>query len=343
MNTLEAKFYNSTKNILENNLKIYGEYKDFPVVLVYDLDSTLSTEISKWYIKNLRSLANAKLINFDTIDKTELKNLLLSLEKNSTVILVQSTNFRLEDFRIRVSLHKRWVWCLEHNHLAYIKDEEVENYASAIEYKTPYYEELSNKLKNLSDNAVTMDFVCNDWSKLHINGRFEDMKQNTGNYEGKNRGWTFPIWENFTEAKNFDLVDGELSIYAYPDSDLQMQFVEPFVIGIKKSKIVYCSKNTPKEFLEILEMIKKSEDNEVFVRELGFWLNNWITRQKTLSDVNAYERIAWFHLSIWKKHGIYRKKFDRKISQRYHIDIFPDIKEIFIGDKKVFENEGFLI
>ena len=44
--------------------------------------------------------------NFDDFDKLELKNYLLSLCENSTVILVQSTNFRLDDFRIRLMLHK---------------------------------------------------------------------------------------------------------------------------------------------------------------------------------------------------------------------------------------------
>ncbi len=344
MSKIQDKFYNAAKNILEQNLKIGDkEYKDNPIILVYDQNSSLARELTQWYIIALEWIKNTELINFDTVDKMQLKEKLLSLKQNSTVILIQSTNFRLENFRIRLSLHKNWVGCLEHNHLSYIKEHEIENYADAIEYKTPYYEELSNKLKKLSDKADTMKFICNDGSKLEITGGFEDMKQNTGNYEWKNRWGTFPIWENFTEAKNFNLVNGDLSIYAYPAKDLQVQFVKPFKIKIQKSKITYFSPDTPGDFIEMCYMIKDAEDNEVFMRELGFWLNNWITREKTLSDVNAFERIAWFHLSLWKKHWIYRKKFDKKITQRYHIDIFPDIKEIFIWDKKVFEDEEFLI
>jgi hypothetical protein len=39
---------------------------------------------------------------------------------------------------------------------------------------------------------------------------------------------------------------------------------------------------------------------------------------------------------------MYRKKLDKKISQRYHIDIFPDVKDIFIWGEKVFENWEYI-
>jgi hypothetical protein len=33
----------------------------------------------------------------------------------------------------------------------------------------------------------------------------------------------------------------------------------------------------------------------------------------------------------------------KSIVQRYHIDIFPDIKEIYIDDIKIFEDDKYLI
>ncbi|MDP2395910.1 MAG: hypothetical protein Q8S84_02520 [bacterium] len=51
---------------------------------------------------------------------------------------------------------------MEHNHLQYIKDDEIENYADALEYKMPYYESIANYLKSLSDKANTMTFICHD-------------------------------------------------------------------------------------------------------------------------------------------------------------------------------------
>lgn len=344
MKRIRQKFLQATKDILEKNLQLLNQkYKDKPIVLVYDMDSELSKQLSQWYIRNLENISNAQLIDFHEIPKNDLKEMLLWLEKDSTVILVQSTNFRLDDFRIRLSLHNNGVGCLEHNHLAYIKDSEIENYADAIEYKTDYYDEVSQRLKNICDTADTMEVICHDGSSLTVTWGFEDMKQNTWNYEWKNRGGTFPIGENFNEALDFKNVNGELSIYAYPDEGFQVHFAKPFKIKINNSMVSCDDEKCPEKFKEFLHKIAQGEDGEVYMRELGFWLNPWITKQKTLSDVNAFERIAGFHISLWKKHNIYRKKFSRKVTQRYHIDIFPDVKEIKIDNQTIFENDRYVI
>lgn len=344
MNKIEKKFLEATKNILEKNLKIYDKnYIDKKVILVYDDDSALSREISKWYISNLIDNKNAEIIDFNTSDKEELKSKLLSLEPDSTAVLVQSTNFMLDDFRIRLNLNNAWVWCLEHRHLAYIYDDQIENYADAISYNTPLYEELWSRLKSMSDNAKTMTYICHDWSVLKVDWGFEDMKLNTWNYEWKNRWWNFPIWENFTEAKIFDNVNGELTIYAFPDEKLQVEFCEPFKIKIEKSIVSCDDPNCPENFRKILDFIAESENWEVMIRELWFWLNPWIGKNKPIADINSYERQSWFHISLWKKHQIYRKKMHKSVVQRYHIDIFPDIKQMFIDDKIIFENEKYII
>jgi len=291
---IEQKFLEATKNILEKNLEIIKKpYSEKKVVLVYDDKSLLSRSLSKWYIDNLKNYNNSEVINFENIEKEELKNKLLWLEENSTVILVSSTNFRLDNFRIRLNLHNAWIGCLEHNHLWYMKDEELENYADAIEYRTPYYIKLSNELKNISDNANTLEIECNDWSILKFEWWFEDMKQNTWDYTWKRRGWWFPIWENFTEILDFNKCNWELSIYAYPDEKLQVDFVKPFKVKINKSILTCEDTNCPEYFRVILDKITKDEDWEVLLREIWFWLNPWITKEKVLSDVNAFERIAW--------------------------------------------------
>lgn len=344
MTTIEQKYLEATKNILEKNLKIYDDiYRDFPVVLVYDLDSPISRELSKWYIENLKNHPLSEVIDFSSANKEDLKTKLLSLQENSTVILVQSTNFMLDDFRIRLNLNNAWVWCLEHRHLAYIYDDQVENYADAIEYNTPLYEELWAKLKNLSDSAETMTFICNDGSTLKVSWWFEDMKLNTWNYEGRNRGWNFPIWENFTESKDFSKVNWELTIYAFPNEKLQVEFCEPFKIKINESIVTCDNSKCPPNFRKILDFIALSENNEVMFRELWFGLNPGISRQKPIADINAYERQCWFHMSLWKKHQIYRSKMHKSVVQRYHIDVFPDINEIFIDDKLVFVKDKFVI
>jgi hypothetical protein len=43
-----------------------------------------------------------------------------------------------------------------------MKQDEIETYIDSIEYLTPYYEELSDKLKKISDKSQTMKFICHD-------------------------------------------------------------------------------------------------------------------------------------------------------------------------------------
>jgi len=325
-------------------MMIYEQkYIDKPLILLYDLESPLSREVSKWYIANLANHKTAEIIDFNSVEKQYLIDKFSLLPEDSTVIIVQSTNFMLNEFRIRLNLNNAWVWCLEHRHLAYIYDSEIENYADAITYNTPLYIELGNKLKTLSDKAQTMTFVCNDGSIMKAEWWFEDMKLNTWDYTWRIRWWNVPIWENFTEILDFSKLNWELSIYAFPDEKLRIEVVEPFKINIKESLVTCDDENCPENFKKILDFVSSWENGEVMLRELWFGLNPGITRDKRIADINSYERIAGFHLSLWKKHQIYRKKMHKSVVQRYHIDIFPDIKEIFIDDVLVFKDEKYVV
>lgn len=335
---LEEKFFQAAKDILGKNLKVWKERK----VLVYDQKSPLAKLISEAYLKNFENLENSETIKFEESKKEEIKKKLLSLKEWDTVVLVQSTNFRLDNFRIRLNLHNAGVGCLEHNHLAYCKEKDLDTYAEVISFQTPYFDALSFWLKEKSNKANSMIFEAKDWSILKAEGGFEEMKQNTWNYEWKRRWGTFPVWENFTEIKDFSKLNWELLIYAFPDPDLQMEFCKPFRVKIEESFVTEVAKEAPENFKKIIEKIKEGESGKVILRELGFGLNPKLSKEKTLSDVNAFERIAGFHVSLGMKHNIYRFKFPNKIVQRFHIDIFPDIKRIKIDDAIVFEDEKYL-
>jgi aminopeptidase len=342
----KKKFNEATKNILEKNLKILEKpFFENKIVLVYDEDSKLSKILWEAYKNSLEKYSELKIeiIIFLENEKEILKEKLMTLEIDSTVILVQSTNFRLDNFRLRLNLKNAWIWCIEHNHLWYIRDSEIENYADSIEYRTPFYIDLSNRLKENFDNADKLEIFSKNWDKLLIEWGFEDMKQNTWDYWERIRAGSFPIWENFTESSDFSKVNWKLSIRAFPNMQFEVIQPEVFTVEIKESIIVWYSDNTPEWFIELVEKIKLSEDWECFVRELGFWLNPWITWDRTLNDVNACERIMWFHMSMWKKHQIYRKKFHRKIMQRYHIDIFSDVDYILLDWKRILEDEKFIV
>lgn len=340
MTELEKISLEATKNILEKNLQVYHpDIVGKKVVLIYDNDSILSRLISEGYIKNLKTYPNAEIIEYSSITPENLKDKILSLGEYSTVIMVESTNFRLEEFRIRMSLQHRNIAWIEHNHLIYIKEHETITYLNAISYQTPYFQLVSDNLKSSIENGNTMKIISSNWAILNLEWWFEEMKQNTWNFPLNNRYGTLPMWENFSEVKDFWKVNGELYIKAYPGEDLQVIICDiPFKIEVKESKIICEREKVPEDFMKIIDKITHSEW-EVMIRELWFWLNRAINFEKTLSDVNAFERMSGFHISLWKKHNIYRKKLHKDIVQRYHIDIFPDVSQIYIDDALIFDCE----
>ncbi len=344
MNELKNLAFEATKNILEKNLQIYHpDLIGKKVVLVYDTDSILSRLISDWYIENLKAYPNAEIILYSSIKSNDLREKLLSLEEWRAVIMVESTNFRLEEFRIRINLQKRKVANIEHNHLVYIKEYETKTYLEAISYQSPYFQKVSNWLKSKVENGNTIKVVSPNLSTMTLEWWFEEMKQNTWNFPLNNRYGTLPFWENFSEVKDFSLVNWELYIRAYPLEDLQVRICEtPFKVTVKESLITYDKNEVPAEFDTLMNKIIVSEW-EVMIRELGFWLNKAISFKNTLSDVNPFERLSGFHLSLGKKHNIYRKKLKSNIVQRYHIDVFPAVSEIYIDDELVFDSENHYI
>lgn len=343
--SLEKLALQATKDILEKNLQIYNPQIIWKrVVLIYDNESKLSRLISEWYIKNLKNHSNFEIIKYHENKQKEIKDKILSLNEYDSVIMVESTNFRLEEFRIRMSLQHRNIAWIEHNHLKYIEENQIQTYLEAISFQSDYFGKVSNFLKQKNDNWKTMKIVSPEWAILTLEWWFEYMKQNTWNFQLENRYWTYPIWENFSEVKDFSWVNWELYIKAYPGENLEMIFPEkPFKIEVRES-LIYCDREkTPESFNKIIDKISRDENGEVMMRELWFWLNRAITWEKTLTDVNQFERISWFHLSLWKKHNIYRKKLHKDIIQRYHIDIFPNVKEIYIDDELIFDSEKHFI
>ena len=314
-----------------------------PVICVYDTHSKLSTLIASWYQNALKDDSKAQCIDFDSLEKQEISDLLMWLPEWATVILVQSTNFRLDDFRIRLNLKNQWVGCLEHNHLWYIPDEQIENYIDSIVYNTPYYEDLSDKMYDIFSTWDTLNMTTCDGNTLVVEGWFETIKRNTGDYSTQYRWGTFPIGENFTEAQDFGRVNGSFSVYAYPDERFQVQFCEPFKVDVTESILTCNDPKCPEKFRTLLDQIAESEDGEVHIRELGFGMNTGISKTKRLSNVWAFERVTGFHLSLGKKHNIYRKKFHKSITQRYHIDIFPDVEKITVDGKTIFEGGKYVL
>ncbi len=341
---MKDKLYKATADILLKNMQISDpEFAGKPVVCVYDTHCELSKLLAEGYKNTLDQIENTRCIDFDEMSKDEIKQTLMDLPEGASVVLVQSTNFRLDDFRIRLNLNNQWVGCLEHNHLGYLEIDQIENYIDSIEYNTPYYEALSDKMHDIFSAWDKLEMTTCDGSMLTVEGGFEEMKRNTGDYVGKRRGGWFPIGENFTEARDFARVNGAFTVYAYPDEKFQVQWCEPFKVEVQNSLLTCDDPKCPEIFRTLLDNIAASEDGEVSIRELWFWMNTGISKTKRLSNIWAFERVTGFHLSLGKKHNIYRKKFHKSITQRYHIDIFPDVESIKVDGKTIFEHGGYVI
>ena len=108
----------------------------------------------------------------------------------SLVILVQSTNFRITDFRIRLELFQYGIHCIEHNHLGYYPDEQVTTYIRALQYRTPAYIEATklhieasgNYIGGISGNAPGSN------ENISVNNVYVSGKERVGGISGQAGG-----------------------------------------------------------------------------------------------------------------------------------------------------------
>jgi aminopeptidase len=270
-----------------------------------------------------------------------LKNELISLPAGSIVVLVQSTNFRLSTFRIRLELFHLGIHVVEFNHLAYILESEFSTFEKSLVYNTPEYVRIQNVLEWLIVSA-------NSTRIQSVNGEFltfsslEKIRGNTGDYSASINKWgTFPIGEVFTESIDLSSVHGKCLVESYPREDFSVEHCTPFELVIENGRVLP-SDNFPAPFAKLYNWIVQFEW-EVMVRELGMGINTAITRDTSLSDINFYERKTGVHLSLGKKHGIYGKKLPKTEIQRFHIDVFIALEGVYIGEQRVFENKKWIV
>ncbi len=265
-----------------------------------------------------------------------IKDELTSLPTGSIVILVQSTNFRLSTFRIRLELFHRGVHVVEFNHLAYIAEQEIDTFIDSLVYRTDEYirKEISFRTliswaKNTRIQSVNKEFLT-FWP-------LENIRGNTGNYVWIQNKWgTFPIGEVFTEAQDLSSVNGKCLIESYPREDFSVEHCAPFELIIENGRVLPGS-HFPPLFTKLYDWIVQYEW-EVMVRELGMGINPAIRSTTPLSDINFYERKTGVHLSLGKKHGIYGKKLPKTELQRFHIDVFIALEWVFIGEEKIYSD-----
>lgn len=309
-------------------------------VVVYDQRCDLALALSSAY---RACLPAAQLVDFDASTPEQVLEMLAPLVAGDLVVLIQTTNFRMDAFRIRVELFKRDLKVIEHPHLGRMPGAQALLYIDALAYDAQYYRGVGRGLKHLIDAAPYAVVDSGAGAILRFDSPLEDAKLNIGDYsEMKNWGGQFPIGEVFTEAKDLQAVSGRVRIFVFGDTSFSVNKPDqPITLVIEKGQVVEVLDSTP-EFDIVIAQIK-ADEQVVWLRELGFGLNRSFNRDRTVSDIGTYERMCGIHLSLGAKHGIYGKPGFKRGDGKYHVDVFAVTEAVFLGERIVYQDGAWIV
>ncbi|RZA35958.1 MAG: hypothetical protein EOP92_07810 [Lysobacteraceae bacterium] len=307
-------------------------------LVVYDERTPLARALTEGYRRNL---PEARFIDFDSATPDTVLAAFRAMAPQDLVVLVQSTNFRLDGFRIRVELFKLGLKVIEHVHLSRMPGPQSEHYIEALAYDPDYFRGTGRALKRRID-AAPHARVVGGGETLHFASPLEPAKLNVGDYSGMNNvGGQFPIGEVFTEALDLEAVHGRVQVHVFGDTSYRSNHPEvPVTLVIERGRVVGTENATP-AFQQVLDNITQDE-GEVWVRELGFGLNRAFTRERRVDDIGTYERMCGIHLSLGAKHGVYPKPGFKRKDARYHIDVFAVTDAVYLGDECVYTQERWI-
>ena len=308
-------------------------------LVVADLRCPLARALAEAYRRNL---PDATFIDFDSVAPAEVLAAFRRMERSDLVVLVQSTSFRLEAFRIRVELFKLGLKVIEHVHLSRMPGAQGGHYIESLAYDPAYYRGVGTALKSRIDAAGSAA-VDSGGETLVYASKFEPAKLNIGDYSGMNNiGGQFPIGEVFTEAQDLEAVNGRVRVHVFGDTSyLVNRPATPITLVIERGRVVDAENATP-EFERLLAIIRADED-EVWVRELGFGMNRAFTRERRVGDIGTYERMCGIHLSLGAKHGVYPKPGFKRKDARYHVDVFAITEAVYLDGDLVYRDGEWLV
>ncbi|MDR3492409.1 MAG: hypothetical protein P4M12_10285 [Gammaproteobacteria bacterium] len=335
----ETAIATATRHI-SDILNLAIEYSaDHTAVVVADAQCPLAVALTESY---KRCLPNATFIDFDKSSPEDILALFEKLKPSDLVVLIQSTNFRLEAFRIRIELFKKSLKVIEHPHLSRMPGAQGLYYIDALAYDPLYFRGVGTALKELIDHAQS-GRVDSGGAELIFDSPFEIAKLNIGDYSNmQNVGGQFPIGEVFTEAKDLEAVNGRVRIFVFGDTSFTVNQPEkPITLVISKGRVTEVIDSTP-EFNKVLANIR-ADEGEVWLRELGFGMNKGFTQTRTVSDIGTYERMCGIHLSLGKKHGVYNKALFRRADTRHHVDVFAVTEAVYLDDKRVYQDGAWQV
>jgi hypothetical protein len=303
-------------------------------VVVFDNQCSLAIALTQAY---RRCLPTATFLDFDMVSPASITAKFAELAPSDLVVLIQSTNFRLDAYRIRVELFKRDLKVIEHPHLGRMPDMQALYYIDSLAYDPAYYRRTGIALKQKIDRARS-GAIDSGGERLIFGCPFEPAKLNVGDYSGmKNIGGQFPIGEVFTEAQDLEAVNGRVRIFVFGDTTFTVNLPEkPITLAVSKGRVTNAI-NSTSAFDEVLEKIH-ADEGEIWLRELGFGLNRAFSKERTVNDIGTFERMCGIHLSLGAKHGTYNKPNIRRASARYHVDVFAATETMMLDDEIVYCN-----
>lgn len=330
LNLVEA----TKKNIIDILSIAFNHTAKQSCIIVFDLRSPLSQILTTAY---RAAVPDAVFINFDETTSENILKSFAALKPSDLVILIQSTSFRLETFRIRVELFKRQLKVIEHPHLSRMPGLEMQHYIESLAYDPGYYRTVGHALKQKIDHAKKCTIDTGD-QYLIYDSEFETAKLNIGDYsQMANTGGQFPIGEVFTEARDLESVHGRARIFCFGDTSYTVNKPDkPITLIIDKGLITGTENSTP-AFENVLQIIR-NDDGHIHIRELGFGMNRALTADKIVSDIGTYERMCGVHLSLGKKHDSYVKPGFKRGESKYHIDVFLMTESVNIDGETIYQN-----
>ncbi|MBU1690521.1 MAG: hypothetical protein KJ958_01005 [Gammaproteobacteria bacterium] len=307
-------------------------------IVVWDAQCDLAIALTEAY---RRSLPDAIFIDFNSTAPEAVCAAFDRLVSGDLVVLIQSTSFRLNAYRIRVELFKKSLKVIEHPHLSRMPGAESVLYIESLAYDPAYFCGVGNALKARLDSAQ-MGIIDSDGEELVFAAGFESAKLNVGDYSNMlNVGGQFPIGEVFTESKDLEAVNGRVRIAIFGDTSFTVNKpAQPITLVISKGRVIEAIDSTP-EFDQVLANIR-ADEGEIWVRELGLGMNRTFTQDRVVSDIGTYERMCGIHLSLGAKHGIYNKPNIRRAAARHHVDVFAVTKRVILDNEVIYQDGAWL-
>lgn len=363
----------NVSDILEYSIKFDPEINQ--ALVVFDTQNELTKIITEAY---KIALPEAKFLDFEATENKEIITQFDSLNSQDLVVLIQTGSFRLDEFRIRIHLFNQKLKVIEHLHLYRNSPQTWPIYVNSLAYDKNWYGKMGPALKEKLVGCNTLvikttnqvaaantlsglqpgthlggEFLSSDshqiltvenspvTSEITVTGGLEIPKLNTGDYTGmENVGGTFPIGEVFTESKILENLNGSFWVYAFADSNFEIIMPEVFQVNILNGLVESWSENAPKEFVEVIENIRKVERS--VVREIGFGLNRAMSKTLPLGDITAFERIVGVHLSLGEKHSVYKKAGITTHKSRFHVDLFLQTQQVLVDNEMIFQDGEYL-